>query len=133
MAHPVTYARYLQDLGQGKFSGLRCNSCNAVTFPPQAVCRGCSGSDLEPTQLKGEGTLRTFTVIRVAPQGMKPPYVVAMVELDEGPYVVGNLVDFTPDKADMGLIGKRVRLGSKEVQGDAFSPGEFRAVTFSLI
>jgi len=78
MNYTLTYDQYQQGLEQGKFLGLKCNSCNAVTFPPMAVCRECSGSDCGVTELKGEGTLKTFTVIRVAPEGRKPPYLVAI-------------------------------------------------------
>jgi uncharacterized OB-fold protein len=68
---------------------------------------------MEVVELKGEGTLRTFTVIRVAPEGMKAPYIVAMVELNEGPWAVGNLVNLDPNDADIGLMGKKVKLESQ--------------------
>jgi uncharacterized OB-fold protein len=97
------------------------------------VCRDCGGKDLEVTEIKGEGIIRTFTVVRVAPEGMKPPYVVAMVELDEGAWTVGNLVDMNPDEADMGLIGKKVRLGSQVVKGDPTSEEDFHVLTFTLL
>ena len=128
----LTYDQYQQGLEQGKFLGLKCKSCDAVTFPPMAVCRECSGSDCAVTELKGKGTLKTFTVIRVAPEGMKPPYIVAMAELDEGPWVLGNLEDVIPDEADMNLIGKKVKLGTKVSPGDVYSKGDAQVITFSL-
>jgi uncharacterized OB-fold protein len=133
MTQKVTYAQYQSDLENGKFSGLKCTACQAVTFPPQAVCRSCGSSDLDVIPLKGQGTLRTFTVIRVAPQGMTPPYVVAMAELDEGPYVLGNVVGINPLEADMGLIGKRVKLGSQTLPGDMFNQNDSRVITFRLL
>jgi uncharacterized OB-fold protein len=84
--------------------------------------------------MKGKGTLRTFTVIRVAPEGMKPPYIVAMVELDEGPWAIGNLVDIAPDEADIGLMGRRVRLGSRLLeQGDTGREPNPHVLSFTLI
>jgi uncharacterized OB-fold protein len=133
MTQKITYAQYQADLEKGKFSGLKCSACQSVTFPPQAVCRTCGGNDLDVTPLKGQGTLRTFTVVRVAPQGMTPPYVVAMAELDEGPYVLGNVVGVNPLEADMGLIGKRVELGSQTLPGDMFNQGHSRVITFNLV
>jgi hypothetical protein len=133
MDYTLTYNKYQEGLEQGKFLGLKCKRCNAVTFPPMAVCRECSGTDCTVAEMKGEGTLKTFTVIRVAPEGMRPPYVVAMAELDEGPWVLGNLVDMIPDKADMGLIGKRVKLGTQIAKGDAYSKKDSRVITFSLM
>jgi len=132
MDYKLTFDQYQQGLEKGKFLGLKCNECNAVTFPPMAVCRGCNGTALEVTEIGGEGTLRTFTVIRVAPEGMDPPYVIAMVETDERAWVMGNLVGINPDDADMSLIGKRVKLGSQIVKGDIYSTGDSRVITFTL-
>ena len=133
MDYKLTYDRYQQGLERGELLGLKCNSCNTVTFPPMARCRECNGTDLEITEIAGEGTMRTFTVIRVAPEGMTAPYIVAMAEIDEGAWVMGNLVDLNPDDADMNLIGKRVTLGSHVVKGDTYSHGDSRVITFSLI
>jgi uncharacterized OB-fold protein len=132
MEYKLTYEQYQQGLEQGKLLGLKCKRCDAVTFPPMAVCRECSGTDCEVTQLKGEGTLRTFTVVRVAPEGMKPPYVVAMAELDEGPWVMGNLIGTNPNEADMSLMGQRVRLGTRVVAGDTYAAGDSRVITFEI-
>ncbi len=133
MDYKLTYDQYQQGLERGELLGLKCNTCNNVTFPPMARCRECTGTDLEITKIAGEGTMRTFTVIRVAPEGMTAPYVVAMAEIDEGAWVMGNLVDFNPDDADMNLIGKRVTLGSHVVKGDTYSHGDSRVITFSLM
>jgi len=132
MDYKLTFDQYQQGLEKGKFLGLKCNGCKAVTFPPMAVCRGCNGTDLEITEMAGRGTLRTFTVIRVAPEGMSPPYVVAMAETDEGAWVMGNIVDINPGDADMGLIGKRIIFGSHIVKGDIYSTGDSRVITFTL-
>lgn len=133
MDYKLTFDQYQQGLEEGKFLGLKCHGCHSVIFPPMAVCRGCNGTDLEINEIAGEGILRTFTVIRVAPEGMKPPYIVAMVELDEGAWVIGNVVDIDPDNADMSLIGRRVKLGSRVVKGDTYSPGDSRVITFTLL
>lgn len=133
MDYALTFEQYQKGLDNGKFLGLRCEKCGTVTFPSQGVCRDCGGKDLEVMEMKGEGTIRTFTVIRVAPEGMKPPYVVAMVELDEGAWSMGNLVGMNPDEAGMGLIGRKVRLGSQVVKGDPNSEEDLRVLTFTLL
>jgi len=132
MKYKLTFEQYQKGLEQGEFLGLRCRGCETVTFPPQGVCRNCSGTDLETTKLSGNGTLRTFTVIRVAPEGRKPPYVVAMAELEEGAWAMGNLLGIAPDNVDMCLIGKRVSMGSQVQQGDTYSQGDSRTITFEL-
>jgi uncharacterized OB-fold protein len=72
-------------------------------------------------------------VIRVAPQGKKPPYVVAMVELNEGAWAIGNLVDINPDESSMDLIGKRVALGTQRVKDDVNPELDRQLLTFKLI
>jgi len=132
MEYKLTFHHYQEGLEQGKFLGLKCTACDSVIFPPAAVCRECGSTDLTPAELSGQGAIRTFTVIRVAPEGKKPPYIVAMAELDEGPWALGNLVDMNPEEADMDLIGKRVTLGSHVVKGDTYSTDDTHVLTFSL-
>jgi len=134
MEYPLGFEQYQQGLGKGRFLGLKCDTCDAYTFPPRGVCGDCGSSALKVAEMKGKGTLRSFTVIRVAPEGMKPPYIVALVELEEGPWAIGNLVDINPDEGDMGLMGRRVRLGSQvlkqEAPGDEPNP---QVLSFTLI
>lgn len=133
MDYKLTYEQYQQGLNDGKFLGLKCEDCGTYIFPSQGVCGGCGSEKLEVTEIKGEGTIRTFTVIRVAPEGMKPPYIVAMVELEEGAWVTGNVMDINPDEADMGLIGRKVKLGSRVAQEGSEEEIDLHVLTFSLI
>lgn len=133
MEYPIPYQEYEKGLARGEFLGLRCKTCGSITFPPMGVCRECSGSEMSPVSLSGKGRVRTFTVVRVAPEGKTPPYIVAMVELDEGPYVVGNLVGLNPDQVTMDLMGKEVHLGALLMKGDIYSIGDAHALTFSLV
>jgi len=133
MEYPIPYREYQEKIAQGEFVGMQCRQCGSITFPPMAVCCDCSGSVLTPVSLSGKGRLRTFTVVRVAPEGKKPPYIVAMVELEEGPFVMGNLIDVNPDQTTMALMGKSVRLGSRLVEGDTYSGGDLCSLTFSIV
>jgi uncharacterized OB-fold protein len=132
MEYPLTFAQYQQGLSEGKLLGLHCQSCGAYTVPPQGVCRNCQGQILLPVEVKGQGTIRTFTVIRVAPEGKQPPYVLALVELEQGPWVMGLLGDETLEEAGMGLIGKRVRLGTHP-GGESCNRGVEHVLCFNLI
>ena len=133
MEYKLTFEQYQQGLNSGKLLGLKCESCNAYTFPAQGVCGDCGGKDLEVAEMKREGTIKTFTVIRVAPEGMRPPYIVAMVQLAEGPWITGNVVDTNPDEADLSLIGRNVRVGSQPYEGVANSEAALSVPTFTLI
>ena len=131
MEYKLTAKMFTEALKESKLLGLKCNKCGAYTVPPKKVCMECTSEDLEVFELSGKGQIQTFTVIRVPPEGFEAPYIVGMAELDEGPWIMGNIVDVDPDEATMDLIGMRVKLGHKVLPGDKFSAGEMVAVTFS--
>ena len=133
MQYPLTFEQYQKGLRNGKFMGLKCRNCSTYTFPAQMVCSNCGGSDLKVAEMKGEGTIRSFTVVRVAPEGLEPYYTVAMVELDEGPWVTGNLFVQGPEETNMSLIGRKVRLGSQPYRAAPGSEEKAQVITFSLI
>lgn len=135
MEHKLIFKDYNEALKQNKLLGLKCQSCGAVTVPPKMVCRQCAGPDLEIVTLKGSGKIRTFTTVNVASEGREAevPYVIVMVELDEGPWIMGNLGDTDPTKATIELIGKKVKMGFKVFAGDKYSAGEGARPLFSLV
>ena len=85
-----------------------CLTCQASFFYPRAFCPRCFGLAVEWRQASGRAKLYTFA-IQYRPQapGFQPPYVTAVVELDEGPRMLTNLVDVEPDpekiRCDMPL------------------------------
>lgn len=75
--------------------GTRCKTCNQVFFPQKVLCPDCrrKGS-LEEFQFSGSGRIVSHTVIRVPPEGFEKytPYAVAIIELDEGARISGQIV-----------------------------------------
>lgn len=132
MAYSLTYNNFVEGLEKGRLLGLVCNRCGAATCPPLAVCSSCGGSDQRVEEMSRKGTIRTFTVVRVAPEGRTPPYIVAMVELEEGPWVMGNVVGVPLDKADMTLIGRKVDIDSMPVQTRFPAQENQRTLTFTI-
>jgi len=135
MEYKLTFKEYNEALKQNKLLGLKCKTCDTITAPPKMVCRECAGSDLEITELNGKGKIQTFTTVYVPPEGREEesPYIIALVELDEGPWIMGNLTGTEPAQATMELIGKRVKLGHKVFPGDKYSAGEGARPLFSII
>ena len=86
-----------------------CDSCGLIFFPPRELCPRCWGSELSWQPMTGGGTVWTFTEVHVAfyddTWADDVPYVVAVIELDEGPRMLANLV--APDMASLA-IGDRV-------------------------
>jgi hypothetical protein len=132
MEYKLTYNTYVEALKQNRLLGLKCNQCGAYTVPPKMVCMECASEDVDIVELSGKGVIQTFTVVRVSPEGFTAPYIITLVELDEGPWLMGNIVGVDPEKATMDLMGKRVKVGHEVHEGDKFSAGEQVAVTFSL-
>lgn len=130
------FKEYNENLRQGRLSGLKCGGCSEVSAQPRLVCAKCGGQDLTAVELKGGGTIQTFTVNYVAAEGRESeaPYIVAIVELDEGPWVMGNITGLKPEEATMDIMGRKVRMeGSAVFAGDRYSSGEAARPLFKLI
>ncbi|MFV0257928.1 MAG: Zn-ribbon domain-containing OB-fold protein [Acidimicrobiales bacterium] len=95
---------------EGRFLLQRCTRCDTVLWWPRAVCPECSSFDLEWFDATGEGVVYSFSIVRRTPDrrwAPSAPYVLAYVELDEGPRVMTNIVDCDPDSV---TVDQRVRV-----------------------
>jgi hypothetical protein len=101
----------------------RCRACGRHVFYPRAVCPHCFSVDLEWRRVSGRGRLHTFTVVhrglRDFPLGS--PYVIAIVELDEGPRLMTNLVGVEADPAKI-RIGTPVEVVFEDVSAEVTLP-----------
>ncbi len=68
----------------------------------------------------------------MAPEGFQAPYIVALAEMEEGPWLMGNLEGPDPDGSLDGLIGSKVTAGHRVIPPANYSAGEGVAITFSL-
>lgn len=130
------FKEYNENLRQGRLSGLKCNGCGELSAQPRLVCAKCGGQDLEAVELKGGGTIQTFTVNYVAAEGRESeaPYIVAIVELDDGPWVMGNITGLKPEEATMDIMGRKVSMeGPAVFAGDRYSAGEVARPLFKLV
>ena len=132
-SYPLPYTEFLERMKSGDLAGLKCLDCSGYIIPPNAVCPECGSSQLETHSFSKNGTLRAFTVIRVGPTGFQVPYIVALAELAEGPWVMGNVIDIDPAKAGMELIGKTVSIGYRLIDNEGGEgPDEGLAFTFAI-
>jgi len=79
----------------------RCNACGQFWFPPSASCPHCLAADFAWTPVSGKGKVYSFVVFhRVYHPSYEGevPYVVGLVELDEGPRMLTNIVGIPVDK-----------------------------------
>jgi len=89
-------APYWAAAREGRLEMPRCTACAQYAWPPSNVCPKCLGTQLEWVPLSGQGTIYSFIVVH-RPQHPAfledAPYNVAIVELDEGPRLHGNVVE----------------------------------------
>ena len=88
--------------------GSRCGNCGASDFPPRVVCPRCgrkSVGKMERLKLIGRGKVVSHTVIHDAPKDfdMMKPYVLAIVEMDEGLRVTSQIIDVEPGQVTIGM------------------------------
>ena len=88
--------------------GTKCGNCGKVDFPPRAVCPDCgrkSVGKMQSYKLGGKGTVVTYTTIYDAPSqfDMQKPYVLAIIEMEEGMRLTSQLIDVKPDQVKIGM------------------------------
>lgn len=100
--------------------GQMCAQCGSVVFPRSGVCAACDSDDLEEVKLAETGHVVSWTVVRNPPVDYMEyaPYVVALVELDDGVRVLSQLVDVEPVKVKTGM---RVEAAFRRVKVDGDS------------
>lgn len=135
MEHKLRFKDYNDALKQNKLLGLKCKQCGQISANPRIACAKCGSTDFDIMELKGKGKIQTFTSIFVAPEGRESecPYVVTLVELEEGPWIMGNLVGVEASKVTGEVIGKKVKMsGAGVFPGDKYSAGDISRPLFSL-
>jgi uncharacterized protein len=94
-----------EQVRDGALTAIRCEACGALAVPPRELCPECGARRWEPIPLSGEGTIASYTIIRVAPRGHADdaPYAIAAVRLREGVSLLGRVVDVPFDALAIGL------------------------------
>jgi len=90
----------------GRLRFLRCQTCRDYVHPPTPICPHCLTKTLAPEPVSGRATVASYT-INVQPwiPGFDPPYVIAIVEMEEEPAVrlTTNIVGCAPDDVHIGM------------------------------
>lgn len=83
-----------------------CGSCGGYIFYPRYICPACGADRLGWDQVSGLGRVFTYTVARKPTHPAfadRVPYIIAVVELDEGPKLTTNVVGIDPEDVSIGL------------------------------
>lgn len=125
MAEPViTLRHFFERAREGQLTGVRCGKCGDLAIPPKELCPACGERAWQPVPLAGEGTIASFTVIRVAPRAWAAdaPYAVAVVKLKEGVSLLGRIVDIPLETLAIGLPVRFRPLVKNEQTSVGFGP-----------
>lgn len=91
---------------EGKLLLERCGDCRTVIWYPRGgFCPVCGSMSATPFEAAGTGTVYTFTVVHrgLGDFARATPFVIAYVELDEGPRIMTNVVGCDPDQVRIGM------------------------------
>jgi uncharacterized OB-fold protein len=103
---PLPIVPYLKipDSGKPHLEAQRCRSCGALFLGERRACSKCGTvGQLEATRLSDKGELYVFSIIHRSFPGIEVPYVSAVVDLDGGGTVKGNLINVKPDPEHVKL------------------------------
>lgn len=105
----------------GSLIGMRCLDCGISVFGQAVFCQACSSARLEPMDLSRTGTLFSYTIVRVPPDGWPGPvpYVLGEVELPEGPHILAEVIDVAHEDLKIDM---EVRLALREVRSGDSGP-----------
>lgn len=107
---------------EGRFLVRKCNACGEVHHYPRTFCPACWSSDVEWLEASGRGTIYTWSTVFVndmAPFDERLPYIAAIVELEEGPLVMTNIVEC--DSSQL-TIGAAVKVAYREIDEQTTAP-----------
>jgi len=101
--HPETRP-FWDATAEGRLLLPRCAACPAVIWYPRGICPECASTEIEWFEASGRGVIYSRTINRRGLGAYKDAgaYVLAYVELEEGPRVMTNIVDCDPETISIG-------------------------------
>lgn len=103
---------FWEGAARGELRVQQCASCRRHQYYPRVHCTSCGSTVLDWVTASGRGSVHSFTISHRDVSALpihRPPYVVALVDLDEGVRMLTNLVDVDLDPRP-DLIGRRVEV-----------------------
>jgi len=101
---PIDSAFFWEGVEAGELRIQRCTGCGTLRHPPRPMCPNCRSLEHDYVVSSGQGVVYSFVVHHHPPvPGRQMPFTVAVVEVDEGTRVVGNVIDIDPSEVTVGL------------------------------
>ena len=126
LPQPTPETRHFWDgTRAGELRLQRCAACAHVYFPPRPFCPKCASREVGVFAASGRATLYSYVIHQRPAPGFEAPYAIAVVELEEGPRLMTNIVEApqTPEalQLDMPLEVVFERI-SEEISLPLFRP-----------
>lgn len=96
---------YWRAARQGRLVLRHCKVCDNIMFYPRMLCTRCLSDDLDWREASGRGRVYAVTACHRAPDQAfraEVPYVIALIDLEEGPRMMSNVTDCAPDEVAIG-------------------------------
>ncbi len=128
MSQPLPAVDYLKlpEGGEPYLEGHRCQTCGASFLGKRNVCSKCGARDqMQAVHLPNSGSLYSYCIVHRSFPGIEVPYISAIVDLDDGTAIKGNLINIEPDpaKIEFGMPVEVVygdALGRRDKEGNAY-------------
>jgi len=125
---PLPAVPYLKlpEGGDPYLEGHKCQACGSVFVGEREVCSKCGArGKLKAVRLSNQGTLYVYSIVHRSFPGIETPYVSAIVDLEGGGTVKGNLIGIDPDpeKIEFGMpieVVYKDALGRKDREGNSY-------------
>ena len=135
MALPVVEYLKLPEDGDPYLEGHKCGDCNSIFLGEREVCSNCTAiGKIKPVKLSNKGKLYSYSITFRSFPGIDVPYISAIVDLDGGGTVKGNLIDCEPDpeKIEFDMPVEVVfddALGRKDAEGNSYISYFFKPIS----
>lgn len=122
---PVVPFLKIPEQGDPYLEGQQCGSCQAIFLGERETCSKCGTTgQLQAKTLSNRGELYVYSIVHRSFPGIEVPYISAIVDLDGGGTVKGNLIgiDADPEKVKMGMPVEVVYeiAGRKDADGNEY-------------
>ena len=135
MPLPVVEYLKLPEDGDPYLEGHKCRECNSIFLGEREVCSNCTArGKIKPVKLSNKGKLYSYSITFRSFPGIDVPYISAIVDLEGGGTVKGNLIDCEPDpeKIEFDMPVEVVfddALGRKDAEGNSYISYFFKPIS----
>ena len=123
--------RFLRGIAQGKLIGQRCGECKRVYVPSRGACARCAVATEEPVEVAHQGTVTSYSIVRIRSDNIKfdPPYAMVQVLLDGADIPFAHVLQDCPlEDVRMGMRVEAVWVPKEELGPTMASIRYFRPI-----